>query len=182
MDERADWRRHAAEEISVRRAEMRRQLEAAERALDRAMSRVSQVRKEIGDLEAGARVLGLDIVASDAVSASVSEVSSSGAASVPPVKDIVINLLSDAYPSAMRTREIKAKIEQIIGRTIHEKTPGMTLYRLSEEGKVRRQGRDWYLVPQDPSGLQDDLSDLLGEEPREAIDPVEGGSDETEFI
>lgn len=34
------------------------------------------------------------------------------------------------------------------GITVHEKTPGMTLYRLFKDGLARRSGRTWYAVQQ----------------------------------
>jgi hypothetical protein len=40
------------------------------------------------------------------------------------------------------------RIERTFGEPLHSKTVGMTLYRLSKDGLVRREGHNWFFVPQ----------------------------------
>jgi hypothetical protein len=62
------------------------------------------------------------------------------------IKDLVIMKLREAGPEGMKAADIRKFIENAEGRQVHEKTVGMTLYRLSTEGIVRRDGRTWFLV------------------------------------
>jgi hypothetical protein len=67
----------------------------------------------------------------------------------PKVKDHVLDAAKAAYPNAVRAAEI-SKTLAATGMHIHEKTVGMSLYRWLQVGKVRRDGRDWYYVPESP--------------------------------
>jgi hypothetical protein len=62
------------------------------------------------------------------------------------VKTLVLEFVERAYPEAMRAADIRHDLE-IMGHAVHEKTVGMTLYRWSLGGCVRRDGRDWFFVP-----------------------------------
>ena len=63
------------------------------------------------------------------------------------VKDFVMEALKASYPSHVQAGPIRKLIEEATGNNLHEKTVGMTLYRLYKEGFVRRVGRNWFLVP-----------------------------------
>lgn len=67
------------------------------------------------------------------------------------IRDILYELLQAAYPHSMRAKALQSELEKR-GLTPHEKTVGMTLYRMSKptDGSVRREGKaDWYFVPED---------------------------------
>jgi hypothetical protein len=83
-----------------------------------------------------------DPIAHELSPVSVTPVSKSG----PPVKVLVLDAVEQAYPRPVRAANIR---QELAGRgyAIHEKTVGMTLYRWSLDGHVRRDGRDWYFVP-----------------------------------
>lgn len=65
----------------------------------------------------------------------------------PPIRDIVLDYLRVAGPAGSKTAPIREFIERTYGDIIHEKTVGMTLYRLSKEGFVRRAGHTWFSLP-----------------------------------
>lgn len=70
---------------------------------------------------------------------------------MPRIKDIILEYLQMAHDlelGGVKAAEIRAHIENKYATTIHEKTVGMTLYRLLKDGKVRRQGHTWFFVPQ----------------------------------
>jgi hypothetical protein len=66
-----------------------------------------------------------------------------------PVREIVLDRLKTAGSIGAKAVEIRAYAEKLRGIPLHEKTVGMTLYRLSNEGLVRRDGHTWFFVPQD---------------------------------
>jgi hypothetical protein len=63
------------------------------------------------------------------------------------VREVVIAELLAAGPKGARAALIRQKVEAATGRKLHYKTIGMTLYRLSEKGLVRRNGLTWFGVP-----------------------------------
>lgn len=65
----------------------------------------------------------------------------------PLVKDVILTQLRTAFPKGLKAAEIRGVIENIYERHLHEKTVGMTLYRLLKEGLVSRTGRNWFFVP-----------------------------------
>jgi hypothetical protein len=67
--------------------------------------------------------------------------------SPPPMREFALAYLMDAGDAGSRAAPIREKYERKYGVTIHEKTVGMTLYRLSKENKVRRTGQTWFFVP-----------------------------------
>lgn len=64
------------------------------------------------------------------------------------VKDFVLAQVRQAYPQPILASEIRQMIENL-GHDVHEKTVGMTLYRLSKKHRVRREGKEWYFVPEE---------------------------------
>ena len=72
------------------------------------------------------------------------------AAKPKPFKDRALELLIEAYPEPLKAADIREKIEAETRTKFHEKTAGMSLYRLSRDKTVRREGKDlWYFVPGD---------------------------------
>lgn len=66
----------------------------------------------------------------------------------PKIKDYVLQAAEAAYPNPVRAADLRQRLRDA-GHDIHDKTIGMTLYRLSQEdlAPIRREGRDWYFVP-----------------------------------
>lgn len=64
----------------------------------------------------------------------------------PPIKAIVLDRLKTAGDKGSKAAPIRIHIERVYGGEIHEKTVGMTLYRLAQNGIVRREGQTWFLV------------------------------------
>lgn len=62
------------------------------------------------------------------------------------IRDQVIEELKLAGESGIKTSEIRQNFMDR-GIEMHEKTVGMTLYRLSKENIARREGRIWFFVP-----------------------------------
>jgi hypothetical protein len=67
----------------------------------------------------------------------------------PTVREFILSEAQAAYPSAVRAADLRHKYEDLFAVPVHEKTFGMTLYRISQKtGRVRREGHaDWFFVP-----------------------------------
>lgn len=65
----------------------------------------------------------------------------------PAVKDVILEIARQAFPQPVQAKEIR---QELLNRGIstHEKTAGMTCYRWSLDGLMRRSGRNWYFVPE----------------------------------
>lgn len=62
----------------------------------------------------------------------------------PTIRNIVIAQLASAGEAGAKAADIRKFIEQTYNQTVHEKTVGMTLYRLSKDGLARRDGHTWF--------------------------------------
>jgi len=67
-------------------------------------------------------------------------------AEMPRVSDIVLDRLKTAGAKGSKAAPIQDYIETTYGTKIHDKTVGMTLYRLQKDGRVRRRGHTWFIV------------------------------------
>lgn len=63
------------------------------------------------------------------------------------IKNMVLERLQEAGEKGTKAAAIRAFIEKTLGRELHYKTIGMTLYRLSERNLARRDGFTWFYVP-----------------------------------
>jgi len=63
------------------------------------------------------------------------------------IREDVITHLKGAGSKGIKAAVIRHSIEAKLGRELHYKTIGMTLYRLSEKGLARRDGFTWFYVP-----------------------------------
>jgi hypothetical protein len=63
------------------------------------------------------------------------------------IREAVLDQLRIAGETGMKALTLRRVIEKTIGHSIHYKTVGMTLYRLSEKGLVRREKLIWFSVP-----------------------------------
>lgn len=61
----------------------------------------------------------------------------------PSLREVVLDQLRQR-PSGAKAADLRDYIERTFGEEIHEKTVGMTLYRLSKESLVRRDGHIWF--------------------------------------
>lgn len=74
------------------------------------------------------------------------------------VKDFVLEQVRSAYPEFATAAAIQAKLKEL-GHAVHPKTVGMSLYRWSKEGLIRRDGKaNWIYVPEDERLSSEDES------------------------
>lgn len=93
----------------------------------------------------------LDLALRDFKDLLANEVITNEAAKKPPmpsIREIVVMRLRTAGETGERAKSIREYINSTYGVETHEKTVGMTLYRLLKEGLVRRDGHVWFFVPQ----------------------------------
>jgi hypothetical protein len=67
---------------------------------------------------------------------------------MPKLADIVLDCLLLVGERGSKAAPIQEYIESTYDTKIHEKTVGMTLYRLLKKGRVRRNGHTWFFVPE----------------------------------
>lgn len=74
-------------------------------------------------------------------------------ASSPKIGDAILEYLRMVGKNGARVSELKHHLSSTYGLETHEKTPGMTLYRLSQQEPplVRREGRVWYAASELPA-------------------------------
>jgi hypothetical protein len=63
----------------------------------------------------------------------------------PRIRDAIIDYLRSVRGDGAKVAEIKQHLLSTYGIETHQKTPGMTLFRLQKQGLVRREGRVWFL-------------------------------------
>lgn len=67
------------------------------------------------------------------------------------IRDMVLKQLEGAGEKGIKAQAIQRTIEGTLGRKLHYKTVGMTLYRLSVKGEAHRGGHFiWYFGPNGP--------------------------------
>jgi hypothetical protein len=70
----------------------------------------------------------------------------------PTIREFVLAEAQSAYPNPVLAADLRQTYETRYGHSIHHKSIGMTLYRLSQERRaaIKRQGQsDWYFIPED---------------------------------
>lgn len=87
-------------------------------------------------------------------------------AATPRIKDRVLEHLKAVSPRGAKAADIRRRLKDAYGIDTHDKTVGMTLYRLSREGIVGRDGHIWFFHPpkaegKNPGGDTPGLEDLL---------------------
>lgn len=66
----------------------------------------------------------------------------------PTVREFILERAEAAAGQPVRALGLRTAYLEAYGNEVHPKTFGMTLYRLSKEGFMRREGHaDWYWVP-----------------------------------
>ena len=79
----------------------------------------------------------------------------------PSVREFILDRAQAAYPNPVRAKALKAEFERSFGGEIHEKTMGMTLYRIAQrDGSLRRYGWDWFYVPPELRIVESETQEL----------------------
>jgi hypothetical protein len=69
-------------------------------------------------------------------------------AGMPRISDIILDRLKAAgFATGSKAAPIQDYIEETYSTQLHDKTVGMTLFRLARDGLVRRDGHTWYITP-----------------------------------
>lgn len=142
-----DWRKGAEQEYLDRRQREQKRRDVEVRLLERLESRIARRDETIAELDRAALTFGIQ------PPAPVREPSRQNvkpvASAAPQFKDVALDYLKEAHPKTLKAAQIQNRCEILLGRKFHEKTAGMTLYRLAKDGLVRRIGRaHWLYVPQ----------------------------------
>ncbi|MDP2123089.1 MAG: hypothetical protein Q8J92_01790 [Parvibaculum sp.] len=174
-DDQESWKIKAAEEVTEERHSL---LILRKQRVAEHQQEIRRIDDKLSDLTVSARALGLPVTwlneergltlaASDFLvvhhhGPNVRE----AVAKPPPFKNRALELLAEAYPAPMKAAEIRSKIEAETRSKFHEKTAGMSLYRLSRDGLVRREGKDlWFFVPEDQRNKENPGSGSQPEDP-----------------
>lgn len=64
------------------------------------------------------------------------------------IREHLIDAAQQAHPNPVRASVLRQELATKFGIKTHEKTVGMTLYRLLKDGLLRRAGRDWFFIPE----------------------------------
>ena len=64
------------------------------------------------------------------------------------IREIILDLGREGVGQPLKAATLRAAVEARYGKEVHDKTVGMTLYRLSKEGAFVRRGYEWYFVPE----------------------------------
>lgn len=62
----------------------------------------------------------------------------------PRIRDAILEYLQGLGDAGANVGQVRRHLTDAYGLSVHEKTPGMTLYRLLKDEMVRREGRTWY--------------------------------------
>jgi len=130
--------------------------------LDRINKEQQTIKAETDDCYAAARVFGFDlpsayeefrtggpdVLGDEAVQADIPPVAP---ARSPGIKGLILAQVKAAHPKPIRASELRDYLKTR-GYFVHDKTVGMTLYRLSQDKSVRRDGWDWFFVPEAERG------------------------------
>ena len=120
-----------------------RERETRERELARARIVENESRQSSMHLESASRPLIPHII--EEVSSKKQE--NKNDSGRPTVKVVSLNLLEGAGVKGIKAERIRDYIDRTYGLAVHEKTVGMTLYRLSLENLAHRVGHTWFFGP-----------------------------------
>ena len=70
----------------------------------------------------------------------------------PRISEMILEFLQTRGMEGARVGVIKEYIQKTYDIEMHDKTPGMTLFRLQKQNRVVRHGRIWFFVPAAKSG------------------------------
>jgi hypothetical protein len=154
---REDWREGARAEYAARRSELEQQRQALARKVAQLNDRLRELTDEIGHLDLAAKVFGLPIMTGEPLAPPADRASFRETA-LPKgeglFKEEALVVAKETYPDPVKAAQLQAEVERRLGRVFHQKTAGMTLYRLSKDGLVRREGHNWFFVPSEMASAQ----------------------------
>lgn len=144
----SNWKQAAADDLRRQLEECLQEVRDCEKQARVLEERRDQASERVDEIKAAARTLGLNLTPFELTPPE----------EPPPARrrgmdgsltaaDIILDALSESYPKPRRSGELRLIIQERLGRPIHAKTPGMSLYRLAKAGKVRREGVNWFLQP-----------------------------------
>lgn len=143
-----DWKEPAAADLRAQLDECLREIKEYDDQARQIAARRDQTSERAEELKSAARTLGINLTPFQLTPPEEAPlIPSRGQGTSLSAADIILEALSENYPKPLRSADFRRIIQERIGRPIHEKTPGMSLYRLSKAGKVRREGVDWFLQP-----------------------------------
>lgn len=166
-----DWRIEAAAEYLERKAELEKRQGPLIREREKLDQQLTDLQEEIKLLDQAAKTFGINISAQNAEDVRIQHLieeennteerpyyarkidqtdsleTKNDQYQPSPVRDIALQFIKAHYPAPIKSPDLRIHIEKVLGRRIHEKTAGMTLYRLSKIGKVSRDKQDWVYIP-----------------------------------
>lgn len=143
-----DWKRAAARDYNLRREALLAEHAELDGLMQRTETRMGEIEDEVIQLDTAAAVFGIDTETEQPAPKRETETSvalvPTASNNEPSARDIIEAELKAAGPGGRKAKELRKLIEAKLGRKIHYKTPGMTLYRLGLEDKVVRDGHFWF--------------------------------------
>ncbi len=151
----------ALEAIADKRRGLEKQHAEVRALIQDEMKRLRSIERELEDCDAASRLFGQHEAADDAseftggqpkmtspreLGGALSPSTQTVPSLKPSFKEAAIEFLQKVYPRGLKATHIRALAQSHYGLTAHEKTAGMTLYRLKKEGLVRRNGLYWYFM------------------------------------
>ena len=116
--------------------------------------RIEELKLAALDCEAAARLFGFDLGKEFHTQNSSQSIMIQKNIPLPrTVREFVIDEAKKAFPNPVTAAELRLKLEAERGEKVHEKTIGMTNYRLSKDGVLRREKYNWFFVPEDSRGV-----------------------------
>lgn len=151
-----DWRSDAVADYRQRRVTLIHEYGHMSEQVDDLQVRVNGLLDQMGslvdkmkELDDAARVFGLDINVQELPEPERAFMATPSPKRGRLFKDVALEMLEMAYPNPLKAAQVKAEVEKELDTTFHQKTAGMTLYRLAKTGKVRREGHKWFFVPEE---------------------------------
>lgn len=154
----------AANAVLSKYQDLTHQLARVEKSIAKMREHRSDVISKLRDAAAAARLFGVQLPAnfapvSDDPPPIVPAPPVAQATSGQPkatVRELVLEMLANSYPEPLRAKTINERLAANHGLEMHEKTVGMTLYRLSQIHMSKRKGFDWYFVPENERPAQEE--------------------------
>ena len=112
------------------------------------------------DCHAAARLFNFDLVGESSTLltrnlTTKEDSSGSKTAQKRTVREFILDEAKKAHPNPVRAGLIQKALEAERGEKVHYKTVGMTLYRLSIDGLMKRNKYDWFFVPEENRNVSD---------------------------
>jgi hypothetical protein len=108
-----------------------------------------------------------DAITGTVVSQRIADEAGASDGEPPSVRETVLERLKLAGDKGLKAADVRQYYEDTFSAKLHEKTIGMTLYRLSKENLARREGRTWFYAPlnegetKNPGGRTPGLVDVF---------------------